>query len=92
MKIDTNVKAPEGGPKDKRSKEKLNEAFKPDEPAAEGGDEVGGRDMRYVGGEWIYPGYWHFGAYLWLCDGMVYRGWHWHPYRYSPGAWDEDAC
>jgi hypothetical protein len=54
---------------------------------------VGGRDARYVAGRGvIYPPFWHFGPYVWLCDGYVYTGWHWHPNPYSPGAWDRDAC
>lgn len=65
-----------------RPKEAVEESFNPDEPDTE----VGGRDMR--GGS--YPGYWHYGRYIWWSDGVVYRGMHWHPRSYSPVAYDED--
>jgi hypothetical protein len=83
---------PDGKPADDRPKKALNEAFSPDEPSSEGEGEVGGRDRRMVAGVWKYPNYWHYGPYLWLCDGYVYEGWHWHPNQYSPGAWDQDDC
>jgi hypothetical protein len=95
MKIDPKAaKRPEGGPGDKRPKQALQEAFQPNEPSSDTEDEVGGRDRRYNpnSGRWEYPGYWHYGPYLWLCDGLVYEGWHWHPNRWSPGAWDQDDC
>lgn len=95
MKINPkDAKQPDGKPGDDRPKKKLEQAFTPNEPSSEGESEVAGRDRRYDTGSggFIYPNYWHYGWYIWLCDGEAYEGWHWHPNRYSPGAWDVDPC
>lgn len=53
--------------------------------------EVGGRHrVLLVDGTYGYHSDWLYGPYIWISNGRSYRGWHWHPNRYSALAYDVD--
>jgi len=59
-------------------------------PKADEG-EVGGRHaVLLVDGSVGYHSNWLYGPYLWWRNLNYYTGWHWHPNRYNPVAYDND--